>query len=102
MSGKRDAQALPSKEAGLFRQVVRNYESKQYKKGIKAADAVLKKFPEHGETLSMKGLILNCQERKEEAFELARNGLRLHMQSYICWHVYGYVCQDFLHWPVVY
>ena len=42
-------------------------QSKAYKKGLKAADTVLKKFPEHGETLAMKGLLLNCLERKEEA-----------------------------------
>ena len=36
----RDQQQLASKEAGLFRQVVKFYESKQYKKGIKAADQV--------------------------------------------------------------
>ena len=30
------------------------YETKQYKKALKAADQVLKKFPDHGETLSMK------------------------------------------------
>jgi hypothetical protein len=47
-------QPLPSKESGLFRQVVKFYESKQYKKAIKAADQILKKFPEHGETLAMK------------------------------------------------
>lgn len=29
-------------------------QTKQYKKGIKNADAILKKFPEHGETLAMK------------------------------------------------
>jgi hypothetical protein len=28
--------------------VVKAYETKQYKKGLKAADAVLKKFPNHG------------------------------------------------------
>lgn len=37
----RDQQHLASKEAGLFRQVVKFYESKQYKKGVKAADQVL-------------------------------------------------------------
>lgn len=47
-------QPLPNKESGLFRQVVKFYESKQYKKAIKAADQILKKFPEHGETLAMK------------------------------------------------
>ena len=29
-------------------------QTKQYKKGIKNADAILKKFPDHGETLAMK------------------------------------------------
>ena len=50
----KDNQILPSKEQGLFRQVVKYYETKQYKKALKAADQVLKKFPDHGETLSMK------------------------------------------------
>jgi hypothetical protein len=48
------SQPLPSKETGLFRQVVKLYETKQYKKAIKAADQILKKFPDHGETLAMK------------------------------------------------
>lgn len=26
----------------------KSYETKQYKKGLKAADTILKKFPEHG------------------------------------------------------
>jgi hypothetical protein len=34
------SQQLPAKEATLFRQVVKFYETKQYKKGIKAADQV--------------------------------------------------------------
>ena len=89
MSGKRDPQALPGKEAGLFRQVVRHYETKQWMKGIKAADQMLKKFPEHGETLAMKGLILNCQDHKEEAYELSRKAIKLDMRSHVCWHVYG-------------
>lgn len=28
----------------------KSYETKQYKKGLKAADAILKKFPDHGGT----------------------------------------------------
>lgn len=35
-----DSQMLSSKDATLFRQLVRFYESKQYKKGIKSADQV--------------------------------------------------------------
>jgi uncharacterized protein YktA (UPF0223 family) len=32
----------------FFQLVQKSYESKQYKKGLKAADAILKKFPDHG------------------------------------------------------
>ena len=45
---------LPPKEAALFKSIVKHYETKQYKKGLKAADSILKKFADHGETLAMK------------------------------------------------
>ena len=80
---------LQPKEATLFKSIVKHYETKQYKKGLKAADAVLKKVPEHGETLAMKGLILNCQERKTEAYELVALGVKKDIRSHVCWHVYG-------------
>ena len=54
---------------------------------------ILKKNPDHGETLAMKGLIVNCMsdDRKDEAFELVRKGLKHNLKSHVCWHVYGYV-----------
>lgn len=81
--------ALPPREANLFKTVVRLYETKQLKKAIKSADSILKKFPDHGETLAMKGLALNALDRKEEAHELVKRGLKLDLRSHICWHVYG-------------
>ncbi|KAL3511819.1 hypothetical protein ACH5RR_024536 [Cinchona calisaya] len=81
--------SLPSREANLFKVIVKSYETKQYKKGLKAADTILKKFPNHGETLSMKGLTLNCLDRKSEAYELVRRGLKNDLKSHVCWHVYG-------------
>jgi tetratricopeptide (TPR) repeat protein len=82
-------QTLPAKEAGLFRQIVKFYELKQYKKAVKTADQVLKKFSNHGETLSMKGLALSSMDKKEEAYDLARKGLKADLRSHVCWHVYG-------------
>ena len=38
--GQAASQALPAKEAGLFKQVIKLYEAKQYKKGVKVADQV--------------------------------------------------------------
>ncbi|KAI9756716.1 MAG: hypothetical protein M4579_003717 [Chaenotheca gracillima] len=82
-------QPLSSKEGSLFRQVIRNYESKQYKKGLKAADQILRKNPNHGDTLAMKALIINAQGTPEEAFKLAKIALQNDMKSHVCWHVYG-------------
>ena len=66
---------LPKKESDLFKNVVKNYEGKIYKKAVKQADAILKKFPNHGETLAMKGLVLNSMSKNEEAHSLVKQGL---------------------------
>jgi len=82
-------QVLPAKDQAVFRSIVKFYETKQYKKGVKAADSILKKHPDHGETLCMKGLTLSYLDRKEEAYELVRKGLKHDLKSHVCWHVYG-------------
>ncbi|XP_064103950.1 LOW QUALITY PROTEIN: N-alpha-acetyltransferase 15, NatA auxiliary subunit-like [Macrobrachium nipponense] len=41
------------------------------------------------ETLAMKGLILNCLGRKEDAYNFVRQGLRNNLKSHVCWHVFG-------------
>ncbi|WPG99659.1 NMDA receptor-regulated protein 1 [Acrodontium crateriforme] len=84
-----NSQILPSKEATLFRHLVQNYETKQYKKGIKGADQILRKHPNHGDTQAMKALILSNQGKTDEAFELCRLALKNAMKSHVCWHVYG-------------
>jgi hypothetical protein len=40
--------ALPPRESGLFKELLTLYETRQLKKAAKAADTILKKFPEHG------------------------------------------------------
>jgi len=80
---------LPKKESDLFKSIAKHYETKQYKKGLKAADQILKKYPDHGETQAMKGLVLNCVDRKSEAYDLVKKALHNDMKSHVCWHVYG-------------
>lgn len=58
-------------------------------KGIKAADQILRRVPDHGDTQAMKALIINSQGNPEEAFRLAKEALKHDMKSHICWHVYG-------------
>ena len=80
---------MQKREQELFKSIAHCYETKQYKKGIKDADTILKKYPNHAETLAMKGLIVNCEGRKEEAYELVKNGLKNGVRSHVCWHVFG-------------
>jgi len=107
MPPKQVKETLAPKEQALFRQILvipsspkvpelttqRNYENKQYKKGLKACETILKKHPQHGETTSMKSLILNQlgPTRKGEARDLSKKGLRYDLTSHICWHVLGMV-----------
>lgn len=82
---------LPPKQNGIFKKILKCYDYKQYKMGLKLAKQILSN-PEtanHGETLAMKGLILNCMGRKDEAYEYVRKGLRNDLTSHVCWHVYG-------------
>uniref|UniRef100_A0A2K5YBH9 N-alpha-acetyltransferase 16, NatA auxiliary subunit n=1 Tax=Mandrillus leucophaeus TaxID=9568 RepID=A0A2K5YBH9_MANLE len=75
----------------IFKSKYKCYEQKQYKNGLKFCKMILSnpKFAEHGETLAMKGLTLNCLGKKEEAYEFVRKGLRNDVKSHVCWHVYG-------------
>ncbi|KAL8669970.1 MAG: hypothetical protein Q9168_005463 [Polycauliona sp. 1 TL-2023] len=80
---------LGSKERSLFKQVVEHYEAKHFKKGIKAANQILSKNPQHGDTQAMKALIMNAQGNSDEAFVLCKAALKNAMKSHVCWHVYG-------------
>lgn len=57
--------------------------------GLKVADQILRKRPDHGETLAMKALIINSLGKTEEAFVLAKAALQHDIRSHVCWHVYG-------------
>lgn len=48
-------------------------------------------FNNSSETLSMKGLMLNCMDKKTEAYDHARLGLKYDLRSHVCWHVFGLI-----------
>lgn len=37
----------------------------------------------------LQGLTLNYMDKKEEAYDFARKGLKADLKSHVCWHVYG-------------
>ncbi|KAG5449784.1 N-alpha-acetyltransferase 15, NatA auxiliary subunit [Clonorchis sinensis] len=84
---------LPPKEVSIFKRIVKYYDQKQYKNGLKFTKQILgnPKFAEHGETLAMKGILLNCLGKKEEAREYVKRGLKANISSFVCWHIYGLI-----------
>lgn len=93
------------------------YELKQFKKGLKAADTILKKFPNHGgqwlvvnclcadcpETLALKALTIYSSipypvalsgPKQTEAEELARTAVKKDITSHITWHVLGILAKN--------
>lgn len=89
-------ETLPPKEAAIFKRLLKCYEQKQYKLGLKFAKQILSnpKCASHGETLSMKGLTLNCIGKREEALDCVKRGLTHGVRSHVCWHVYGLIQQS--------
>ncbi|EOD17952.1 hypothetical protein EMIHUDRAFT_432230, partial [Emiliania huxleyi CCMP1516] len=83
------APPLPAKEATLFKAIVKHYELKSYKKGLRAADQVLKKFPEHGETIAMKARPPSLMEKLEVHSGCEEIPCTSKPIAQVCWHVYG-------------
>jgi len=89
-----ERRALSDEMQRVFsRELVPAYDQRQWKKGVKAADRILAEFPEHGETVAMKGLIVHSMgpARRAEAHELGKLALRYDIRSHVCWHVYGLI-----------
>ena len=82
---------LPKEYDSKFSALITCYERKEYKRGLKLADEILKRFPNHGETQAMKGLVHNCLSNKEQAYEWVKLGLKNDIRSHVCWHVYGLI-----------
>jgi len=79
----------------LFQSIVKFYEQKNFKKALKAAEDILVKYPNHADTLAMKGLVLKAMDRVEEGYNLVKEGLKNSMfSSSICWHVMGLMYRD--------
>ncbi|CEF66695.1 N-alpha-acetyltransferase 16, NatA auxiliary subunit [Strongyloides ratti] len=91
--GQTSSQPLPSKELGIFRKIVKNFELRQYKNALRCAKQILEKqqYANHGETIAMKALILDNMGRYSESLDLAKKGVSSDIKSYLCWHVYGLV-----------
>ncbi|XP_070327275.1 N-alpha-acetyltransferase 16, NatA auxiliary subunit isoform X3 [Odocoileus virginianus] len=69
---------LPPKESNLFKRILKCYEQKQYKNGLKFCKMILSnpKFAEHG-GWHVYGLLQRSDKRYDEAIKCYRNALKL-------------------------
>eukprot|EP00917_Polyrhabdina_sp_WS-2016_P014394 GHVP01031488.1.p1 GENE.GHVP01031488.1~~GHVP01031488.1.p1 ORF type:complete len:939 (+),score=174.17 GHVP01031488.1:38-2854(+) len=89
VQAKQGQEALATRDQNSFRNMIALNDRKQFKKALKTSDALLKKYPNHGEILAIRALILSgIPERKHESYVVAKTALRKDMSS-ICWHVLG-------------
>ena len=66
---------LSGKDASLYRDILKLYDEKNFRKAIRTADNLLERRPGHAETLGMKGLATFYLGRKEEGYALVKQGL---------------------------
>ena len=99
------AMPLPKREGDAFNAALIEYENRRFKEALTSIEKILKKFPNHGETLCMKGLVVRHhvepmmkkkkdwknteEERRMRAHDLVSRGVKNHVGSHVCWHVYG-------------
>mmetsp|Transcript_3977 Transcript_3977/g.12939 ORF Transcript_3977/g.12939 Transcript_3977/m.12939 type:complete len:881 (-) Transcript_3977:79-2721(-) len=80
---------LPPPAATNYKNAIKAFESKNYKKAVKSIDAVLKSVPGHGEALAMSGLIAHSSGQREVGLAKILEGLRADISSPVVWHVKG-------------
>ncbi|GAA6010456.1 hypothetical protein JCM10207_001313 [Rhodosporidiobolus poonsookiae] len=80
---------LPPHEAELFRQVLTLYENKENSKGLETVNQILDKFPDHGESLTMRGIFQHSLGDKSTGYASIKRGVHNDLGSHIVWHVYA-------------
>ncbi|CAH2351197.1 N-terminal acetyltransferase A complex subunit Nat1p [[Candida] railenensis] len=89
MSMRKATPILGSKEDIAFREALKLYDAKQYKKALKLVDQNLKKNSNHPESLTLKGCIIYFTGTKTEADLYVRKGLARSPTNHLVNHLAG-------------
>ena len=87
---------LSSKDAAIFKRLVKCYDEKQYKNGLRVAKQMLSnsKSGKHSETIAYKALCLNGLGRNDEALEEVKSAIKYDLKCAIAWRAYGLVVRS--------
>jgi peptide alpha-N-acetyltransferase len=89
MVAKKGMPIFSSKEDGNFREALKLYDAKQYKKALKLVDANLKKNGNHAESLALKGCISFHVGHKEDAEPYILKAISKAPSNYLVNHLAG-------------
>lgn len=89
MAPKKATPIFFNKEDGNFREALKLYDQKQYKKALKLVDANLKKNSNHAESLALKGCILYFTGNKDEAATYTKKSIDKDSSNYLVDHLVG-------------
>ncbi|KAK6462969.1 NMDA receptor-regulated protein 1-domain-containing protein [Scheffersomyces coipomensis] len=86
---KKGSPIFQSKEDANFREALKLYDSKQYKKALKLVDANLKKNSNHAESLALKGCCNHFVGNKSEAEPYILKAIQKSPENYLVDHLAG-------------
>lgn len=90
---------LTTKEDQSFREALKLYDAKQYKKALKLVDQTLKKTPNHAELLTLKGCINFFVGSKTEADLYVRKGVARAPLNHLVDHLAGIYYRNAENYP---
>ncbi|KAG0142562.1 hypothetical protein CROQUDRAFT_662352 [Cronartium quercuum f. sp. fusiforme G11] len=82
---------LSPQDQTIFKKILHQYEEKQYSAALLNCNELLSRYPDHGETTAMAGLLHHSLQDKQKGYALVRAGIKADLKSHIVWHVYGII-----------
>lgn len=89
MSRRKGQPIIASKEDGSFREALKIYESKQYKKSLKLTEAILKKNSNYADAYALKALLLHFLNEPVESEIYVEKAIAKNPDSPIINHILG-------------
>lgn len=86
------ANHLPLVHQNNFKNAAKQYDNKEFKKALRSVEKILDSYPDHADSLALKGLLLKSikPEDPEEAYRFIKLALKYsENKSFMAWNVYG-------------
>jgi peptide alpha-N-acetyltransferase len=84
-------QRFGPKDEALYRSLHAHLDNREYAKGLEMCETLLKRHPNHVDTIAIKALFLAYTEKNSEALELAKYAIKIEIKNESAWHYLGII-----------